>query len=90
MNHKVAQLCSSVLVFSIPAYNLAQAAEEADQSKLVGYLAAWIPLLIIFGVLLWFTRYARQTQMRARQHMDEVEKKLSRIVDILESNQKGR
>ena len=90
MNCKFVWPCSLVLLFGMPSYDLAQAAQEPGQSKLGVYLASWIPLLIIFGVLFWFTRYARQTQARGRLHMDEVEKKLNRIVDILDRNHKGR
>jgi len=90
MNCKLVWPLLLVLWVSTPSNSLAQAGQDAEPSKLGVYLASWIPLLIIFGVLFWFTKYARQTQTRARLHMDAVEKKLDRIVDILEGNQKGR
>ena len=90
MTCKVVSPFLLVLWVSVPSNSLAQAGKDVEPSKLGVYLASWIPLLILFGVLFWLTRYARQAQARARAHMDAVEKKLDRIVDILESNPKGR
>jgi len=88
MNRKFVWQLRLFLWVSTLSNTLAQAGQDAEPSKLGVYIASWIPLLIIFAVLFWLTRYARQTQTRARLHMDAVEKKLDRIVDILEGKQK--
>jgi hypothetical protein len=65
-------------MFFVPTLILAQVDDEPEGSKIGVYLASWIPMLLLFGILFWIVRSCHKTLARQNLHMERVDKALDR------------
>jgi hypothetical protein len=67
-------------------------ASATEESTLVGSLLAFLPLLVFFAFLYLFVRKYniknKGYMERAMKHMNEIEKKTDRMIELLEKLQK--